>query len=126
MSKNEETFWKTLKKLGLRFQRKNDPEEPAAVLMKERIAVFVDGCFWHGCPEHHQRLTTHMGFWAFRRKAAIARDRRLDQTLIEAGWSIVRIWQHSLERLGGPEDCAVVVRLVAADAVFGQRGIHVL
>ena len=61
---------------------------------KERVAVFLDGCFWHGCPEHHTVAVTNAGFWADKVKGNIARDRDTDSQLKAKGWLSVRVWEH--------------------------------
>lgn len=61
---------------------------------RAKVAVFVDGCFWHGCPEHGTRPAHNGEWWAEKLEANIARDRRFDHQLREAGWRVVRIWEH--------------------------------
>jgi len=57
--------------------------------------VFVDGCFWHGCPLHGTRPTANREWWAEKLKANRARDADTDVLLGAAGWSVVRIWEHT-------------------------------
>ncbi len=64
------------------------------VFTSARVAVFVDGCFWHGCPEHHTVAATNAAFWARKVTDNRARDRDTDQRLAEAGWISIRIWEH--------------------------------
>lgn len=64
------------------------------VFRRARVAVFVDGCFWHGCPEHHTVAVTNGGFWADKVAKNRARDRDTDSRLTEAGWLPLRIWEH--------------------------------
>jgi DNA mismatch endonuclease, patch repair protein len=59
-----------------------------------RVAVFVDGCFWHGCPEHGTRPKSNAGWWADKLDRNIQRDRDTDQRLVADGWTVVRIWEH--------------------------------
>ncbi|MFE3289473.1 DNA mismatch endonuclease Vsr [Rhodococcus sp. NPDC059234] len=59
-----------------------------------RVAVFVDGCFWHCCPEHATRPKNNAQWWADKLAANVARDRDTDVRLTEAGWVVVRIWEH--------------------------------
>lgn len=59
-----------------------------------RLAVFLDGCFWHGCPEHHTQSKTNAGYWAEKVRTNQARDRDTDRRLKEAGWTVLRIWEH--------------------------------
>jgi DNA mismatch endonuclease, patch repair protein len=59
-----------------------------------RIAVFVDGCFWHGCPEHGTRPKSNADRWTAKLEGNRARDRRVDEHLTERGWIVVRAWEH--------------------------------
>lgn len=59
-----------------------------------RVAVFVDGCFWHGCPEHATQSRSNSEFWRSKVEANKARDRDTDRRLADAGWLVVRIWEH--------------------------------
>jgi DNA mismatch endonuclease (patch repair protein) len=60
----------------------------------ERVAVFVDGCFWHGCPEHGVRPSRNAEWWRWKVARNQARDRDTDRLLAEAGWTVVRVWEH--------------------------------
>ena len=72
------------------------------LLRGARIAVFVDGCFWHVCPEHGRQPTTNEWYWAPKLRRNMERDRRADELLSGAGWTVVRIWEHeSLESAVG-------------------------
>lgn len=70
------------------------PGRPDLVFSRRRIAVFVDGCFWHGCPTHGVRPRANAEWWAAKLDANTARDRRNDRDLIEAGWAVVHVWEH--------------------------------
>ena len=59
-----------------------------------RLAVFIDGCFWHGCPEHATRPKANEAWWAEKLDGNIRRDRRTDQQLIDRGWRVLRFWEH--------------------------------
>jgi len=61
---------------------------------RARLAVFVDGCFWHGCPEHHVLPRTNPAWWTWKVDRNIERDRDTDRLLHEAGWAVVRVWEH--------------------------------
>ena len=69
---------------------------PDLVFPKNRVAVFVDGCFWHGCPEHYTRPRSSSGFWAQKLRANVDRDARQTSTLESAGWRVVRVWEHDV------------------------------
>lgn len=64
------------------------------VFVSARIAVFVDGCFWHGCDEHRSIPKTNAGFWETKIGKTRSRDRDTDNLLTEAGWRVVRVWEH--------------------------------
>ncbi len=64
------------------------------VFPRAKVAVFVDGCFWHGCPVHHTAAKTNTSFWAQKVSVNRARDRDTDRRLAEAGWSVIRVWEH--------------------------------
>ncbi|MEV5608426.1 very short patch repair endonuclease [Streptomyces sp. NPDC052225] len=59
-----------------------------------KVAVFIDGCYWHGCPEHYVSPKTNPGYWSDKVAGNMARDRDTDQQLQEAGWLVLRFWEH--------------------------------
>jgi DNA mismatch endonuclease (patch repair protein) len=61
---------------------------------RKKVVVFVDGCFWHGCPEHATEPKHNADWWRAKLAANTARDRRADAALQECGWTVVRIWEH--------------------------------
>ncbi len=67
---------------------------PDIVFTKRRLAVFVDGCFWHGCPEHGRTPKKNTPYWGAKLARNVERDREQDRMLDEAGWTVVRIWDH--------------------------------
>lgn len=69
---------------------------PDFVFRTERLVVFVDGCFWHGCPAHYTRPKARRTFWDAKIAANRARDRRIDRALRAAGWRVLHIWEHAL------------------------------
>lgn len=69
---------------------------PDFVFPKLRLAVFVDGCFWHGCPEHTTNPQNNREFWAQKIQRNKDRDRLVNRTLRSKGWRVLRIWQHEL------------------------------
>jgi DNA mismatch endonuclease (patch repair protein) len=64
------------------------------VFTKSRVAVFVDGCFWHGCPEHGRTPKSNTAYWAPKLARNLERDRLTDSELGKSGWRVVRIWEH--------------------------------
>ncbi|MER3453275.1 MAG: very short patch repair endonuclease [Chloroflexota bacterium] len=82
---------------GLRFRlhRRDLPGTPDIVLPRARIAVFVDGCFWHGCPEHGTLPKHNREWWAAKLAANVERDRRKDEELVALGWLPLHFWEHT-------------------------------
>ena len=72
--------------------------KPDFVFWKERVAVFVDGCFWHGCPRHGTMPKQNGSFWRAKLARNKARDRLVARTLRSDGWKVVRIWEHALTK----------------------------
>ncbi|MGC4980944.1 very short patch repair endonuclease [Streptomyces sp. DT193] len=64
------------------------------VFRPAKVAVFVDGCYWHGCPEHYVPPKTNSGYWSEKVVRNMQRDRDTDQRLKEAGWLVLRFWEH--------------------------------
>jgi DNA mismatch endonuclease (patch repair protein) len=73
------------------------PGSPDIAFIAARLAVFVDGCFWHGCPEHYTAPVTNAAFWEAKLERNLARDQRVDRQLAEAGWRVIRLWEHDVE-----------------------------
>ena len=69
---------------------------PDFAFSRLRIAVFVDGCFWHGCPKCYQRPQWNRRFWEEKLRRNRARDRLVSKTLRAKGWKVLRIWEHEL------------------------------
>lgn len=64
------------------------------VFTRRRIAVFVDGCFWHGCPEHFKPPKTNAEWWHWKIGGNRARDSATDRALESLGWHVIRVWEH--------------------------------
>lgn len=64
------------------------------VFSRAKVAVFVDGCLWHGCPEHVTTIKTNADYWGPKIARNVARDRDTDRRLEEAGWTALRAWEH--------------------------------
>ncbi len=71
---------------------------PDFVFREHRLAVFVDGCFWHGCPKHATHPASNRAFWKAKFARNKARDRLVVRTLRQRGWRVLRVWQHELVR----------------------------
>ena len=72
--------------------------KPDFVFYKLKLAIFVDGCFWHGCPKHGTQPAGNRSFWKQKFARNLARNRLVNRTLRLAGWQVLRIWEHDLHR----------------------------
>jgi DNA mismatch endonuclease (patch repair protein) len=64
------------------------------VFPRARVAVFIDGCWWHGCVEHYRPPVSNISYWAAKVARNRARDQAVKNTLTAAGWTVIRIWEH--------------------------------
>jgi DNA mismatch endonuclease (patch repair protein) len=67
---------------------------PDVVFTRARLAVFVDGCFWHACPEHGNEPQRNQSYWGPKLQRNVRRDRRVTAALEQDGWLVVRAWEH--------------------------------
>ena len=98
--------------MGLRYRVATRPLKAVRrsadlVFTRAHVAVFVDGCFWHGCPEHGVMPKSNVAFWRDKLDGNRARDAKQVLTLRSMGWSVIRVWEHDLE-----SDLASVTRTV--------------
>lgn len=77
------------------------------VFTRQRIAVLIDGCFWHGCPEHWVLPKTNIEYWQEKIDRNTARDRDTDARLAERGWTVLRFWEHEVRADAGAVASAV-------------------
>lgn len=79
--------------------RRNQPVfgKPDFIFPKKKVAVFVDGCFWHGCPKHSTSPKNNREFWEKKLGANKDRDKLVNGELRKKGWVVVRIWEHELK-----------------------------
>ena len=112
--------------LGLRFRvdypvAVGGPRRPVRVdiaLTRARIAVFVDGCFWHSCPIHGTVPRSNTEYWIPKLAENVQRDRHTDQALIDQGWVVIRVWEH--------EEASAVARRIEAAYIgaISKRGVR--
>lgn len=102
--------------LGLRYrlQYRIGRTRPDMVFIGARVAVFVDGCFWHGCPLHSAVPKNNREFWEQKLRRNRERDAENTQWLEAEGWRVLRLWEHEIE--ASPGDCA---RRIAA--ILGKQ-----
>ncbi len=82
--------------------------KPDFVFRRERVAVFVDGCFWHGCPKHANMPANNRAFWKKKLTGNKRRDKVVNRALRKAGWKVIRIWEHELVK--NPDRCLRRIR----------------
>lgn len=116
-TKPEVRLRSALHRRGLRFRKDlllraaGTRVHPDVVFTRWKVAVFLDGCFWHGCPEHQHVPMNNRDYWVPKLKANVERDRRVDAALAEAEWEVVRIWEHEdPEAAVGRVDVALMSR----------------
>ncbi len=73
------------------------PGRPDICFPGAHVAVFVDGCFWHGCPVHGTWPATNPTFWRNKIENNIRRDRKVDSELRDSGWTVLRFWEHEVK-----------------------------
>jgi len=113
-TKPEILLRKALWARGARYRLHTDlPGKPDLVFSGKRLAVFVDGCFWHGCPIHGEIPASNRAFWEKKLGDNVARDRRTNAKLSEMGWRILRIWVHEIKQ----DVEAVAERVIVATCV---------
>lgn len=97
---------------------------PDFVFPKRRLAVFVDGCFWHACPIHATKPRHNAAFWRKKLAANKARDRKVNRTLRAAGWRVLRLWEHEFARKREARLAAKFHKALARPAVAARsRGL---
>lgn len=87
-------------RMGLRGWKKNAQGitgQPDVAFVRKQVAVFIDGCFWHGCPHCRKKLpATNRDYWERKIKRNIELDKLHDRQLRRGGWAVVRVWEHDI------------------------------
>ncbi|HED00406.1 MAG TPA: DNA mismatch endonuclease Vsr [Proteobacteria bacterium] len=91
---------KFFKEYGIKGWRRKYPlsGNPDFVIPKARLAIFVDGCFWHGCKEHCRLPATNREYWVSKIDNNIKRDKKINKDLAGKKWFVIRIWEHELKK----------------------------
>jgi DNA mismatch endonuclease, patch repair protein len=105
---------KEIYRLGLRYRVSIRPlpgirRTADVVFTRAKIAVFVDGCFWHGCPQHHTVALTNADYWAEKVRHNRQRDLETDEILSLSDWKVIRVWEHE-DAAAAAERVAISVR----------------
>ena len=100
-TKPEVSLRSLLHRCGLRFRKDYPIHLPGGkrvhadiAFTRTKTAVFVDGCFWHCCPEHGTIPKSNQEYWVPKLKQNVDRDRAIDRELMAAGWTVLRFWEH--------------------------------
>ncbi|MDI6743781.1 MAG: very short patch repair endonuclease [Thermodesulfovibrionales bacterium] len=95
----ELNFVSLLKEKGIAGWRRNYPltGKPDFVFSKFKIAVFIDGCFWHGCPRHCRMPSSNVNYWNNKIEKNKIRDKQITKALKMKGWQVIRIWEHEIK-----------------------------
>lgn len=98
-TKPEIALRKSLWSKGIRYRLKSRlPGRPDLIFPSVRLAIFIDGCFWHKCPEHFRNPKTNAAFWKKKISGNVKRDIKVNQTLYKIGWTVLRIWEHEIRK----------------------------
>ncbi len=92
--------------------------KPDFVFRAAKVAVFVDGCFWHGCPRHATMPASNRVFWEAKLARNAARDREVTRALRKAGWRVLRVWECALTRTRSARTAARIARTL----IHANRG----
>jgi DNA mismatch endonuclease (patch repair protein) len=111
---------------GLRYRVHHAPlaslrRRADIVFTRRRIAVFIDGCFWHACPEHGHAVRTNSDYWSPKLLRNVERDRETDAVLIAAGWTVLRFWEHLAPERVAQEIADVVAAASPPMSVRGRQ-----
>jgi DNA mismatch endonuclease, patch repair protein len=125
-TKPEVALRSALHRAGLRFRKDHRLDLPSGrvrpdiVFTRARVAIFVDGCFWHACPDHGREPTQNTTYWGPKLQRTVERDRRNTASLREAGWTVIRVWEHE----GVDVAAAGIVATVRPRASAKSSGDH--
>ena len=95
--------------------------KPDFIFPKLKLAIFVDGCFWHGCPKHATKPKNNRAFWQRKLSTNKKRDRVVTQTLRKPGWQVLRIWEHELTRKNETRLLARIQRALIRESALVRR-----
>ena len=111
-TKPEVSLRSLLHRSGLRFRKdysirlsNGRTAHADIVFTRKKVAIFVDGCFWHSCPQHGTLPKSNVDYWIPKLRQNAQRDRNIDAGLQALGWDVIRIWEH----LGSEEATAIII-----------------
>lgn len=98
-TKAETGLKKFFRTLGFVYQPKKIYGNPDFAHRKEKIAIFIDGCFWHKCPKHYKEPKSNKKFWLEKINKNVKRDKEVNKKLRKDGWRVIRVWEHDVKKL---------------------------
>ena len=101
---------------GYRLHARGVPGRPDIIFDRAKLAIFVHGCFWHGCPLHSRPPKANAKFWSEKFARNIARDVRKEKELVAAGWKVLTFWEHEVR-----SDLPRVVRKIERALIRSKR-----
>jgi DNA mismatch endonuclease (patch repair protein) len=104
---------------GWTVHPKDIPGTPEFVFRSEKVAVFTDGCFWHGCQRCGKVPRTHASYWAKKVQLNIERDRKDDAVLLALGFQVIRLWEHEIRE--DPSSCIERILSLLANPISNRR-----
>lgn len=107
---------------GYRIHPKGMQGSPDIAFMRQRVAVFVDGCFWHRCPKCYKPPSSNAEFWRSKVERNVERDRRVESSLAAAGWIVLRVWEHEVKESPELVYTRVLEALVQSAGRLNQLG----
>jgi DNA mismatch endonuclease, patch repair protein len=122
-TKPELALRSALHALGYRYRKDYRLDLPARrvrpdiAFTSRKVAVFIDGCFWHACPDHGSKPKNNEWYWSPKLAGNVERDRAADAALLQAGWTVIRLWEHV------PVDEALAMVIAAVGDPRPARGI---
>jgi DNA mismatch endonuclease (patch repair protein) len=108
-------FISLMREAGIKGWRRNHPlpGNPDFVFRAQRVAIFVDGCFWHGCPRCYRCPRTNRKYWRAKIAANRRRDRIITRLLRTVSWRVIRIWEHQLDRRSQKRSIESIQRILS-------------
>lgn len=121
----ERQLFSMLAGMRLKGWRKNADDiigKPDAVFDDAHLALFIDGCFWHGCPHCRRKLPqTNVEYWERKIARNIERAQRYNQMLTESGWTVIRIWEHEIREVSARADIQSKIRAALAKGIPNDK-----
>ena len=102
------------KKYGIKGWRRKYPltGKPDFVFLREKLALFIDGCYWHGCPRHCRMPSSNREYWAEKIERNMTRDKAVAKELRAKNWTVIRVWEHELKTKNKPPKLRKIERHV--------------